>query len=491
MLKKVLAAILAGAICAALAGAALADATPLEYGRISGFSEGLAVVGKDGKAGYIDKTGTIVIPLEYDDATAFSEGLAAVGKDNKWGYIDKTGAVVIPLEYDRFPRADDFSEGLAAVGKGNKWGYIDKTGAVAIPLEYDEAYYFSEGLAAVGKDDKWGYIDKTGAVAIPLEYNLTNPFSEDLAAVIKGEKLGFIDKTGIVAIPFEYDYDRNGGWLFSEGLATVGKDGKGGYIDKTGAVAVPFQYEAWGLYDFYDGFSKVANSDHKWGYIDKAGKVVLPLEYGIATTFSDGLAAVQKDGQWGIIDTQFNLLAGVIPGLSAAPESAPSEAASETPAAPGSPAAVGQPGTSAGSLAAAPTASAVRVNGEIVAFDAYNINGNNYFKLRDLAYALSGTEKQFDVGWDGAANAISLASGAAYTAVGGEMAGKGAGEKAASPTASAILLDGAAASFAAYNIEDNNYFKLRDIGAAFDFEVDWDAENQEIAIDTASSYTPD
>ena len=48
-------------------------------------------------------------------------------------------------------------------------------------------------------------------------------------------------------------------------------------------------------------------------------------------------------------------------------------------------------------LTAKPTASTVLVNGENVAFDAYNINDNNYFKLRDLAYILSGTEKQFEV----------------------------------------------------------------------------------------------
>jgi hypothetical protein len=40
---------------------------------------------------------------------------------------------------------------------------------------------------------------------------------------------------------------------------------------------------------------------------------------------------------------------------------------------------------------ASPTSSTVLVNGKNVAFDAYNINGNNYFKLRDLAYTLNGT----------------------------------------------------------------------------------------------------
>jgi len=36
-----------------------------------------------------------------------------------------------------------------------------------------------------------------------------------------------------------------------------------------------------------------------------------------------------------------------------------------------------------------PTTSKVLVNGKIVEFEAYNINGYNYFKLRDLAQAVN------------------------------------------------------------------------------------------------------
>jgi len=43
-------------------------------------------------------------------------------------------------------------------------------------------------------------------------------------------------------------------------------------------------------------------------------------------------------------------------------------------------------------IIAKPTASTVYLNSEETAFEAYNINGNNFFKLRDLAYALNGTE---------------------------------------------------------------------------------------------------
>ncbi|MDR1160496.1 MAG: copper amine oxidase N-terminal domain-containing protein [Syntrophomonadaceae bacterium] len=149
-------------------------------------------------------------------------------------------------------------------------------------------------------------------------------------------------------------------------------------------------------------------------------------------------------------------------------------------------------------LIAKPAPSTVLVNGESKSFGAYNIEGNNYFKLRDLAYVLNGTEKHFEIGWDGANNAITLTSGLAYTVVGGEMADRdesewaaATGHWAAAPTTSKISLNGREANFTAYNIGGSNYFKLRDIGEAFDFSVTWNSGDNTIVIDTSKNYTAD
>ena len=142
-------------------------------------------------------------------------------------------------------------------------------------------------------------------------------------------------------------------------------------------------------------------------------------------------------------------------------------------------------------LRAVPTTSAVLVNGGEVDFDAYNIEGANYFKLRDLAYALRETEKRFEVSWDAPTKTIALVPGQSYTPAGGELNGGGADVKTAVPTAARILLDGKAVSFTAYNIGGNNYFKLRDIGQALNFGVDWDSTKRIIAIDTSAAYTPE
>ena len=87
----------------------------------------------DGKYGYTDKEGKIVIEPQYDGAGTFSEGLASVKINGKHGYIDKRGKIVIEPQYDL---AGDFREGLALVEINRNPVYIDKHGNVVTELEY-------------------------------------------------------------------------------------------------------------------------------------------------------------------------------------------------------------------------------------------------------------------------------------------------------------------------------------------------------------------
>lgn len=70
------------------------------YDSIIEFQEGLAIVKKDGKYGFIDKTGNEVIKAEYDYASDFESGFACVEKFDKYGLIDKNGNVWVDCIYD-------------------------------------------------------------------------------------------------------------------------------------------------------------------------------------------------------------------------------------------------------------------------------------------------------------------------------------------------------------------------------------------------------
>ncbi len=144
---------------------------------------------------------------------------------------------------------------------------------------------------------------------------------------------------------------------------------------------------------------------------------------------------------------------------------------------------------SSGTLTAPQSSARVAVNGKDLAFEAYNIEGNNYFKLRDLAMAVSGTAKQFEVAWDSEKSAINLKSKLAYTPVGGEMRQGDGAAKPYSPGTSKIYKDGNEIKPTAYLINGNNYFKLRDVASVFDFGVTWNAADLTIMVDTNASYT--
>ena len=139
---------------------------------------------------------------------------------------------------------------------------------------------------------------------------------------------------------------------------------------------------------------------------------------------------------------------------------------------------------------AVPTKSAVIIDGRPISVEAYNINDNNYFKLRDLASLLSGTQKSFEVSWNEKDNAIMITKGKPYTPVGGElMVSPNMDGKTALLAYPKMFLDGRSISIRAYDIGGYNYFKLRDIAEMINFGISWDGVTNVIGIDTAAGYT--
>jgi hypothetical protein len=68
------------------------------------------------------------------------------------------------------------------------------------------------------------------------------------------------------------------------------------------------------------------------------------------------------------------------------------------------------------------------------------------------------------------------------------MKGIATENKTANPTTAKIYLDGKEVSFTAYEINGNNFFRLRDIMKTFDVFVGWDEKTSTITLDTSKSY---
>lgn len=138
-----------------------------------------------------------------------------------------------------------------------------------------------------------------------------------------------------------------------------------------------------------------------------------------------------------------------------------------------------------------PSPQKLSVDGTDVDCDKYNIDGSNYFKLRDLAYLLSKSDSRFSVAFDAESNAVTVVPGGDYVPVGGELErGKDLPKTAVASKQSVLINGEAVEGISVYNIGGNNYFKLRDLGSALGFTVAFDADaNTAIVLSKGSKAT--
>ncbi len=137
-----------------------------DYYVVFDFHEGLLAVNDH----YEDKNGRTVLKPGHDYLGEFSEGLAMVKINGKLGFIDKSGRLVIPVQFQdpglkTCSLFSEFREGFAAVMLNGNCGFIDKTGKPITPFKYAFVDRFDRGLAYVqltkdGGED--GYIGRDG-----------------------------------------------------------------------------------------------------------------------------------------------------------------------------------------------------------------------------------------------------------------------------------------------------------------------------------------
>ena len=127
------------------------------------------------------------------------------------------------------------------------------------------------------------------------------------------------------------------------------------------------------------------------------------------------------------------------------------------------------------------TQSTVYLSDERISVNGYNINGNNYFKLRDLADKFSDSANNFDVAWNDNTKQVELITGKDYSGTTENNSSNGSVVNAVE-SSSKLIIDGKETNVTAYNINGNNYYKLRDLGENLGFDVLWQQETDRIYL---------
>ncbi len=124
------------------------------------------IVFKDGELyGFMDENGNVIVPPTYTSgpipSTTSKKDRFSVKKDGKNGYIDLEGNVVIPFEHPYVGYREKLGIHIFH-SKEDKWGIMDKSGKIIIPAIYDSisvgnAYGLDE--IAVAKDGRCYFIN--------------------------------------------------------------------------------------------------------------------------------------------------------------------------------------------------------------------------------------------------------------------------------------------------------------------------------------------
>ncbi|MEI6346791.1 MAG: WG repeat-containing protein [Bacteroidota bacterium] len=226
------------------------EMTPTKYSGVIWCDEDLSEVKVDGKYGFMNKKGELVIQPIYQNASQFEEGLAAVQLDGKWGFIDTLGNMVIKPQFDDVRPFRGGNTKYAVFQIDEKYGAIDRKGNFVIKPVYDGIYDVSDTdspevlLAACLKNDKgqyrWGLINQKEEWLLANEYQYLYCDNHNVTAKNGGGLYGvFKLKSKKIIIPFEYEsidyYHDDGLTLFQKKDSASGKS-YFGYFDINGKV---------------------------------------------------------------------------------------------------------------------------------------------------------------------------------------------------------------------------------------------------------------
>ncbi len=187
---------------------------------------------KDGKLGYVNQKGTLIIPHQFKFGTFFYEDCNLLNATNE--------------KVRKFGSAE-----FASVTVDNKDYRINKAGKKAYTFKKEdlgmcEATYIEKNYYAYIGNGFYGLIDKR-AFTNPADYRQYQIYpqfqylfvmegdnvDEPMIIASKNDRFGVIDKNGKTIIPFEYsDIKRNFSWKMAH-MFEVTKDGKNYfYIDE-------------------------------------------------------------------------------------------------------------------------------------------------------------------------------------------------------------------------------------------------------------------
>lgn len=229
---------------------------------------------ENGLMGLKDSQGNILVPALYDEVFIFPEGesFTVVKRDGKYGYVDRSGQPVTELKYDD---AFDTFNGYAIVETGKKQ-FLVQPGMPEPVTGYDDLQLISEvpQLYAVANKGNYGVIDTSLTLKLPYT------FRADIELLYAGE------------IPLLSAYHTSGArHFYTPAFTRIGDDS----IDKVAWAGTLNDAHLLAVSQFHND-RKMQRS----GLVATDGRTLLPFIYQDISAAHDDVVIVKHNGKYGM-----------------------------------------------------------------------------------------------------------------------------------------------------------------------------------------------
>jgi hypothetical protein len=218
------------------------EVIPLSYESASDFQNGKALVKiKGGNYALIGLTGQVLNSYTYPFVDDYGEGMLAFRDSNegKWGYMDESGKVLIG---QKFTGTLPFEAGKAIVQSSDLYGLVDREGQFTIKPHYNILLNLEEEHYALGKaidqerpyiGSKYAIADSEGHIYTGFILNGVSTYKDGIASAYNDEITFFIDKRG-QRVDYLPKVNGSGSLTFEKSLIKGDIDLRILYFDKKG-----------------------------------------------------------------------------------------------------------------------------------------------------------------------------------------------------------------------------------------------------------------
>jgi hypothetical protein len=269
---------------------------PFDYDTVyKPFQKGLAIVGKHGLAGVIDKKNRVVVPFEFLAIPEIYRSIIPVeGQSRKWGFYNHNGQRITECLFDNFSVKE---KGHIMVQRLGKWGIIDEEGKTLADFSYRGIGFLSNRKYYGIRINTWQVKNLRNEIIKSFEFDSIRLASENNYVYSLVGKLGLVNRDGKILSGPDFEEISD----FKNGLAVIKKRDQYGAIDEAAKTIIPPVYKKVILDSL---FVRVQLPNGKWGLKDFKGQELIKPRFAEMNKFSNGLIAVKYDnGTWGYVSS--------------------------------------------------------------------------------------------------------------------------------------------------------------------------------------------